>query len=95
MPLRLTWIYPAGTKGKLDVANVAFAFVVDVRFAVCTFIVPEGIVTLVSVRLPTEVVMLPRVMVALPKVDVLLAKNEFGKVAATLVMFAVAKVPPV
>ena len=74
MPLRLTWMYPAGTKGKLDVANVALALVVEVRFAAWTLIEPEGIVTLLRVRLPTDVVVLPRVMVVLPKVAVLLAK---------------------
>jgi len=95
VPFRLTWIYPAGTKGKLDVANVAFAVVVEVRFAACTFIVPEGIVTLLRVRLPTDVVVPPRVIVALPRVAVLLAKKELGNVTATEVTLAFAKLPPV
>ena len=39
-------MYPAGTNGKLDVANVAVEDVVDVRLTDCTLMLPPVIVTL-------------------------------------------------
>ena len=39
-------MYPAGTSGKEDVANVAVDEVVDTEFTACTLIEPPVIVTL-------------------------------------------------
>jgi len=87
-------MYPAGTSGRLDVAKVADADVVDVAFTTCTLTVPDGIVTLARVKLPMLVTVEPKVTVVLPIVAVLFAKYELGNVAATDVMFALANVPP-
>jgi hypothetical protein len=72
-------IYPAGTSGKLDVANVTptlVALVID-TFAVT---LPLLTVTLARVRLPTELVVPPNVRVVLPSVRVLLARPLLGMV---------------
>ena len=67
-------MYPAGTSGRLDVANVADEDVVLVTFTTFAGKVPEPIVTLLSVRFPTVLVVPPKVRVALPSVTVLLAR---------------------
>ena len=67
-------MYPAGTSGRLDVAKVADADVVDVALMTCTLTVPDGIVTLASDKLPILVTVEPKVTVVLPIVVVLFAK---------------------
>ena len=91
MPFKLTLMYPAGTRGKLDVANVAFALVVATTLAAVTLTLPELMVTLVRVRLPMLAVDPPKDTLALPIVTALFARKLFGNVAATLVMFALEK----
>ena len=67
-------MYPAGTRGKLDVAKVAVDDVVDVALTTCTLTVPDGMVTLARVKLPMLVTVEPKVTVVLPIVAVLFAK---------------------
>jgi len=93
VPFRLTLINPCGISSKLDVEKVAFALVVAATVVLVTFTLPELIVTLVNVTLPTEETVPPRVSVVLPRVVVLLAKKEFGNMTATEVMLAFVYVP--
>ena len=86
MPFRLTLIKPCGTSNKLDVANVAFALVVAATVVLVTFTLPEPIVTLVNVTLPTEETVPPRVNVVLPRMVVLFANPPLGIVVAAVTL---------
>ena len=66
-------------------AKVALAAVLPVKFTLAeftlAFTVPDVIVTLASVRLPTELVVLPRVSVAFPSVVLEFCRPELGMTA--------------
>ena len=79
-------MYPAGTSGRLEVANVALEVVLAVTLLTDALIVPPVIVAFCNVRLPTVVVVEPSVNVALPSVVVTLAIRLFGNFVATLLM---------
>ena len=77
-------MYPAGTKGKLDVAKVAVDDVVDVALTACTLIVPPVIATLLALFTIIELETLPPVQPEKPPPEP--PEGRFKYVVALIVL---------